>query len=150
MPQFSANSKRILSQAHKDFQVLFRYVVMFFDCTVVKAYETKAETDEFFRIGKSKIPYPTGHNTKPSVYLDVAPFIDGKATWDDRKSLAFAYYVKGVADQFTLTQIIKHTIRLGADWNRNYNPDDQTFNDNCHFELVLSAEEKANLIYFET
>jgi hypothetical protein len=123
---------------------------MDFDCTVVKSYETKSQTEDFFNKGLSKIHYPTGHNTKPSVYLDVAPFINGVATWDDRKSLAFSFYVKGISDQLFRDGLIKHKIRLGSDWNSNNNPDDQTFNDNCHFEIILSEEEKKNLIYFET
>lgn len=150
MPDFSTQSKYILSLAHEDFQVLFRYVIMDFDCTIVKSYETKAETDEYFRKKLSKIPYPTGHNTKPSVYIDVAPYINGRATWEDRKSLAFSFYVKGRADQLFRDGLMKHRIRLGSDWNKNNNPDDQTFNDNCHFELVLSDEEKAQLKYYET
>jgi hypothetical protein len=150
MPKFSDNSERILAQAHKEFQILFRCVVMDFDCTVVKSYEPKTETDRFFAEGLSKIQYPTGHNTKPSVYIDVAPFINGQATWNEKQALAFAFYVKGLADELFRIGAMKHRIRLGADWDKDNDVNDQTFNDFCHFELILSPEEKSQLKYYET
>ena len=151
MGEFSTQSKYILSLAHEDFQVLFRYVVMGFDCTIVKAYETKEQTEDFFNRGLSKIHYPTGHNTKPSVYLDVAPYVNGQATWEQPQALAFAFYVKGIADQLFRDGLMKHRIRLGADWNGDNIPNAPgTFDDPCHFEVVLSDEEKKNLVYFET
>jgi hypothetical protein len=150
MGSFSSQSEYILSMGHKDFQILFHCVVLDFDCTVVKSYESKEETDKFYQEGLSKIPYPTGHNTKPSVYIDVAPYVNGQASWEPRQALVFSFYVKGVADQLFRIGSMKHHIRCGSDWNGDNIPNDpNAFNDPCHFEVILSDEEKAQLQYYE-
>ena len=35
-----------------------------------------------------------------------------------------------------------HRIRLGADWNKNNDIDDETFLDAPHFEIILNENEK--------
>lgn len=146
----SKTGQKILFQAHPDLQILFVYVVRDFDCTIVCSYRTKEKQHEYFLAGLSKVDYPTCHNTKPSIAIDAVPYINGKPTWEGKQALAFSMYVKGRADQLYKDGIMKHKIRIGSDWDGDFNVNDQTFNDYGHFELILSQEEKEKLEYFET
>lgn len=149
MPQFSYISKERLLTCHPDLQVLFTYVIQFYDCTVVCGYRTKEDQEKAFNSGLSKVRYPGTHSTKPSIAVDVAPFEGINIDWGKTQSAHFAGYVMGFADMLFKYGVIKHRIRNGADWDGDNDVDDTTFWDACHFELILSQEEKSNLKYFE-
>lgn len=130
MPAFSRRSLDNLSTCHVSLQKLFTEVIKEYDCTVIQGERTKAEQDEYFRTGKSKVQYPNSkHNSSPSLAADVVPFpID----WENRhRFYHFAGYVKGVADTLGIK------IRCGADWDGDNDFTDQRFHDMPHFELVL-------------
>lgn len=137
MNTFSDTSKMRLKTCHKDLQVLFAHVIQEFDCTIVCGHRDKEEQDKAFAEGKSKLKYPASkHNAIPSYAVDAAPFEHGKVDWGKSQMIAFAFYVKGVADRLYRTGVISHRIRLGADWNENNDIDDETFLDAPHFELM--------------
>ena len=150
MPQFSPASKKRLDTCHQDLIFLFTYVIRLYDCTVVCGFRTKADQEKAFDAGLSKVHYPGTHSTKPSIACDVAPFEGTSIDWGKLQSAWFAGYVMGVADRLYKIGTITHRIRNGADWDMDHDVDDTTFWDACHFELVLSDEEKQNLIYSET
>lgn len=132
MPNFGTNSKERLASADARLQTLFNKVVESFDCTVLEGHRTKEKQDEYFRTGKSKLPWPQGkHCADPSLAVDVAPYINGKASYDTRHCLYFAGYVLATAKSLGID------VRWGGDWDRDNEPvTDQDFQDLVHFELV--------------
>ncbi len=150
MPAYSNISLQKLSTCHKELQILFNHVIQYYDCTVVCGFRTKADQEQAFNDGLSKVHYPGTHSTKPSIAVDVAPYETNHIDWSKTQSAFFAGYVMGVADRLYTLGLMKHHIRNGADWNGDHDVDDTTFWDANHFELILSDEEKSHLQYFET
>lgn len=110
-------------------QQLFTEVVKTYDCTVLEGHRNEADQNAAFESGKSKLKFPDGkHNGVPSLAVDVAPYpID----WNNTKRFYhFAGYVQGIAKMKGIK------IRWGGDWDKDYDLDDQTFNDLVHFELT--------------
>jgi peptidoglycan L-alanyl-D-glutamate endopeptidase CwlK len=128
MPQFSEKSLARLKTCHVDLQRLFNAVVEHFDCTVLCGHRGRAEQNDSYRRGRSRLKYPhSRHNKKPSLAVDVAPY---PLDWEDRERFClFAGYVLGVADSMGIS------IRWGGDWNKNMLVGDNRFDDLPHFEL---------------
>lgn len=148
MPNFSQVSKDRLSTCHPELQLLFSYVIQFYDCTVVCGFRTKADQEKAFTDGLSKVHYPGTHSTKPSVAVDVAPYESTGIDWSKTQSAHFAGFVMGIAALLYKQGVMKHKIRSGADWNSDNNIDDTTFWDANHFEVVPNVGEKFDN-YFE-
>lgn len=149
MPQFSQVSKDRLFTCHFDLQILFNYVIQFYDCVIVCGYRTKAAQEKAFNEGNSTVHYPSTHNTKPCISVDVAPYEKTGIDWSKLQSSYFAGFVMGCAAMLFRSGMMKHRVRCGADWNEDMDVDDTKFWDACHFELVLSEEEKRQLKYYE-
>jgi peptidoglycan L-alanyl-D-glutamate endopeptidase CwlK len=149
MATFSQTSKNRLSTCHFELQLLFNYVIQFYDCTVICGFRTKADQEAAFNAGLSKVHYPGTHSTKPSVAVDVAPYEKTGIDWGKLQSAQFAGFVVGCAAMLFRMQIMKHHVRSGADWDMDNDVDDTTFWDACHFELVPNPGEVFNN-YFET
>lgn len=131
MPRFSRGSMQRLKTCHEDLQLLFLTVVRNYDCTITDGHRDKATQDKYFKQGLSKLKYPESkHNKKPSMAVDVAPFVSGKLSFDHKQCYNFAGFVMATA----LTLGIK--VRWGGDWDQDRDVKDQTFNDLVHFELV--------------
>lgn len=131
MPRFGSSSRKQLDSVHALLQTLFNEVVKVYDCSILVGHRGKDDQNRAFedRPQRSKLPWPEGnHNASPSLAVDVAPYpID----WDNTKRFYhFAGYVQGIADELGID------IRWGGDWDRDYDLDDQSFNDLIHFELV--------------
>lgn len=129
MPSFSKNSKEKLRTCHVDLQKIFNTVIREFDCTIVCGYRGEEAQNEAFRRKKSTKQYPDSkHNKKPSLAVDVVPYpID----WEDTDRMYFfCGYVLRVSHDLLIP------IRLGADWDKDTEVDDQKFIDLPHFELV--------------
>lgn len=138
MSYFSKTSKKRLANCHKDLQALFFEVVKNYDCTIVCGYRGKEDQERAFSEKKSKVHFPNSkHNVFPSLAVDAASFEVNSIDWTVRQAIYFAGYVKGVADQLFDKGIMKHKIRVGADWDNDNDIDDQTFNDYPHFELIV-------------
>ena len=131
MPEFSATSAGRLATCHTDLQRLFCEVIKHFDCAVLEGHRDQETQDRYFREGKSKLPWPQGkHCSKPSLAVDVAPYVTGHASYDMKHCLYFAGFVMGVANQMGIK------LRWGGDWDGdNEAMTDQTFQDLVHFEL---------------
>ena len=113
----------------EDLQDLFNEVIKHVDCSVICGHRNKQEQNEAFEKKRTKVKYPNGrHNAKPSMAADVVPYpID----WDDRERFhLFAGFVLGIA------QSMEINIRWGGDWNKNFEVDDNNFDDFPHFELM--------------
>lgn len=129
MPKFGSRSRKNLATCHEDLQDLFNEVIKHVDCSVICGHRNKQEQNEAFEKKRTKVKYPNGrHNAKPSMAADVVPYpID----WDDRERFhLFAGFVLGIA------QSMEINIRWGGDWNKNFEVDDNNFDDLPHFEII--------------
>jgi peptidoglycan L-alanyl-D-glutamate endopeptidase CwlK len=129
MPKFSAKSDRLLAQCDPSLQVVFNYVVVICDCTIITGHRDEATQDEMLRQGKSQVSWPNSrHNSSPSRAVDAAPYpID----WKDReRATLFAGLVLGVAD------VLGIKLRWGGDWDGDWQVNDNNFDDLWHFEIL--------------
>ena len=129
MPRFGKRSKDRLATCEKDLQLLFNEVIKYVDCSILEGHRSKNRQNKLFDEGKTKVKYPRGrHNASPSRAVDCVPYpID----WEDIERFhLFAGFVLGIANQMGID------IRWGGDWNRNFEVDDNMFDDFPHFELI--------------
>ena len=129
MPRFSERSAGRLKECDTRLQRVFERVVETIDCTIITGHRDEAEQNEMFRTGKSQIQWPASkHNSLPSQAVDAAPYpID----WKDReRATLFAGFVMGIAAQMGIK------LRWGGDWNRDWQVNDNNFDDLWHFELI--------------
>tara|TARA_R100000808_G_scaffold284_2_gene1695 strand:+ start:1298 stop:1696 length:399 start_codon:yes stop_codon:yes gene_type:complete len=129
MPKFGRRSRERLATCHEDLQDLFNEVIKHVDCSVLEGHRNGERQDKLFEEGKTKVRYPNGrHNASPSRAVDVVPYpID----WDDRERFhLFAGFVLGIAESMEIK------VRWGGDWNKNFEVDDNQFDDFPHFELM--------------
>ena len=133
MPRFGKRSINRLSSCHRDLDWLFNAVVGEYDCTILAAHRGRTAQNRAFKEGRSMLRYPNGkHNALPSRAVDVAPW---PVDWTDIKRFYhFAGYVQGMAESAGIP------IRWGGDWDRDYDLNDQSFNDLVHFELTEPKE----------
>ena len=131
MPRFGKRSTMQLDSCHILLRQLFRQVVEKYDCSIIQGYRNEEAQNAAYNATpqRSKLPWPQGkHNKSPSIAVDVAPY---PIQWNNTKRFYhFAGYVMGIAEDLGLE------IRWGGDWDRDYDLDDQQFNDLVHFELV--------------
>ena len=129
MPKFGKTSRKKLATCDKRLQKFFNEVIKHVDCSILEGHRSAERQDKLFEEGKTKVKYPKGrHNASPSNAADVVPYpID----WDDRERFhLFAGFVLGIA------QSMEINIRWGGDWNKNFEVDDNNFDDYPHFELL--------------
>jgi peptidoglycan L-alanyl-D-glutamate endopeptidase CwlK len=129
---FGTVSQARLSTCDDRLQRLFAEVVRGFDCVIMEGHRDQATQDAYFHAGKSRLPWPKGkHCASPSQAVDAAPYLGGKASYDQRQCLHFAGYVLGVAAQLGIP------LRWGGDWDGDHEAvTDQDFQDLVHFELL--------------
>ena len=129
MPKFGSKSRKNLATCHEDLQDLFNEVIKYVDSSVIEGHRSQERQDKLYDEGKTKLKYPKGrHNASPSRAVDVVPY---PIAWDDRERFhLFAGFVLGVA------QSMEINIRWGGDWNKNFEVDDNQFDDFPHFELL--------------
>lgn len=128
MPKFSQRSQANLATCDQKLQDLFNEVIKHVDCTILEGHRNREEQEEAFRTGKSQLHYPHGnHNAYPSNAVDAVPYpID----WENTDRLyMFSGFVQGIAAKMGIS------IRVGADWDGDFNTKNQHFVDLPHFEL---------------
>ena len=128
MPHFGRRSLHRLRTVDPRLQTLLTRVVQTYDCTILEGHRGEAAQNAAFDAGKSKLRWPNGnHNAYPSRAVDVAPY---PVDWNNTKRFYhFAGFVQATALQLDIP------IRWGGDWDRDYDLDDQRFNDLVHFEI---------------
>jgi peptidoglycan L-alanyl-D-glutamate endopeptidase CwlK len=132
---------RILT-VHRDLLVLFKHVILDYDCSVICGYRGEEDQNKAFAEGNSQKKFPDSmHNYWPSLAIDVAPYEKTHVDWGKLQSAEFAGYVKGVADQLFRIGTITHRIRRGVDWDSDNDIDDTKFWDACHFEIIINPGE---------
>ena len=129
MPRFGRTSKKRLLTCDEDLQDLFNEVIKYVDCSILEGHRDEESQNKYFKDGKTKVKYPNGrHNSIPSRAVDVVPY---PVDWNDRERFhLFAGFVLGIA------QSMEINVRWGGDWNKNFEVDDNKFDDFPHFELI--------------
>lgn len=133
MPKYSTKSKGRLSSCHPDLQKIFNEVIKYVDCSILEGHRNEKTQNKYYDQGRTKVRFPDGrHNTKPSRAVDVTPY---PVDWDDReRQTLFAGFVLGLARQMGIT------LRWGGDWDRDFEVQDNRFDDFPHFELIKEKE----------
>jgi len=129
MSKFGTRSRNSLHSCDNRLKKVFNEVIKTVDCSVLEGHRDKDKQNKYYDEGKTRLQYPLGrHNKFPSMACDVVPYpID----WNDRERFhLFAGFVLGIANQMGIE------LRWGGDWNRNWEVDDNKFDDFPHFELV--------------
>lgn len=129
MFKFGRKSRAQLDTCDPRLQGVLNEVIKHYDCSILQGHRGEIEQNAFFEHGKSKLKYPNSkHNAYPSKAVDVVPYpID----WNDLDRFrVFAGFVMGVAAAQGVT------LRWGGDWDRDWDFEDNRFNDFPHFEIV--------------
>ena len=128
MPKFGKTSLKKLATCDKRLQEVFNEVIKTVDCSVLEGHRDKDRQNMLYKEGKTKLTFPKGrHNSSPSNAVDVVPY---PVDWGDRERFhLFAGFVLGIAKGMDIN------LRWGGDWNRNWQVDDNKFDDFPHFEL---------------
>lgn len=114
MNKFSERSLANLRTAHPDLRDLAKRILERMDIAVICGYRSKAEQNEAFKKGNSKLKYPQSkHNRCPAMAIDICPYpID----WNDVER--FKKMVRIAKEE---AEYLGVDITCGADWNmRDY------------------------------
>ena len=132
MPKFSTTSIERLKTCHPWLQDICNEIIKHFDCTIVYGHRNKVQQTIAFQENKSKVEWPNSkHNKTPSLAVDVAPYLNGKISWNTYHCLYLAGMIMGIASQ------LKIPLRYGGDWDMDDEViTDQTFQDLVHFEII--------------
>jgi len=134
MPKFSESSMQKLRTCDPELQILFNYVIRYFDCTIVCGERNKEDQNKAFADGFSTVQYPNSdHNSFPSKAVDVVPY---PIEWKNVNRMRyFIGFVKGVAQMLKEYGTMDKEIRTGIDWDNDTVLKDQRFNDLPHFQV---------------
>ncbi len=129
MPNFSNRSKRRLAQCDDRLQEILNKAIELVDFSILEGHRDEEKQNRMVAEGKSQLSWPNSrHNKNPSLAVDIAPYpID----WDDIRRFD---RLSGVISGIAWTKGIE--IRWGGDWDRDWDLQDNRFNDLPHFELV--------------
>jgi len=115
MPIFSKSSKEKLATCDPELQILFNYVIKYFDCTIVCGERGEEAQNRAFADGFSKVQYPNSkHNSSPSEAVDVVPYPSLYS--DEKKIIEFGGFVKGIAVMLKAYGAMTKKITWGGDW----------------------------------
>ena len=140
MPRFGPKSRMERSTLHPALQELLDVCIENGpDFTILEGYRNEEKQNEYHRLGYSKLQYPNGmHNQNPSLAVDIAPY---PIRWPNKKErpktfakdlgrfYALIGYVRAKAEDMGIA------IRCGADWDGDWEVNDQNFDDLPHIEL---------------
>jgi hypothetical protein len=129
MPSFGSVSKKHRSTLHPDLQRLCDEVIKYVDYSIVCGHRGEADQNRAFNQELSKVQFPNGkHNSLPSKAVDVSPY---PLNWNDREAFTL---LSGIFLGVAFMLGIK--IRIGSDWDGDFNMLEHTFIDRPHIELV--------------
>lgn len=125
MPKFGQRSLDRLSTVDTRLQRLFNEVIKYWDCTVLEGIRTLERQRKLVAQGSSKT-MNSKHLTGMAV--DVAPY---PVDWNDHERfIRFGLFVIGMAAGMGIP------VRWGRDWDKDFDLNDQQFNDSPHFEIM--------------
>ena len=102
------------------------------DFTVLECHREEERQNTLFDEGKSKVRFPNGkHNKLPSDAADIAPYVNGKISWDYRHCIFLSGVLVTVAAKMGIN------LRWGGNWDMDGEPmTDQGFQDLVHYEVI--------------
>ncbi len=138
MPRFSKSSMAKLKMCDPLLMSLFLEVIKHYDCIILETWRSKEKQNTLVDEGRSKVTWPNSkHNTtnnKPGMVkaVDVVPY---PLDWSNSRKNIYRYYqFSGIVIGIALRMNIG--IRWGGDWDRDFDFNDQNFNDLPHYELI--------------
>ena len=133
MPVFGAHSLGQLATCDDRLsQLAHRAILVGPDFSIVEGFRNQALQHRDFLTGKSKLDWPHGrHNASPSRAFDFSPYPED---WSEGE-LPHARFAVIAGVMLACARELGITIRWGADWNRNFDPRDESFLDWGHIEL---------------
>jgi len=134
MPTFSKTSRERLLTCDPELQILFNYVIKYFDCSILCGERGETAQNKAYNDGFSTKKYPNSkHNSSPSEAVDCIPY---PVEWENTNRMRyFIGYVMGIAKMLKMYNAMDKEIVSGIDWNDNTILKDQRFNDLPHFEI---------------
>jgi hypothetical protein len=129
MPKFGTSSLTQRATLHPDLKRLVDEVIKHVDFSITCGYRNQADQDAAVAKGLSQVKFPNGkHNTLPSKAMDVAPY---PINWNDAEAFTL---LAGVF--FGVAAVLGIKLRLGADWDGDFNTLEHSFKDRPHIELA--------------
>lgn len=132
---FGESSERRLKTCSQDIQAIVEAALatslIDFGIPPYGGKRTEQEQAKLFNQGKSKcdgVNNKSYHQSGKAV--DIVAYVDGKYTYDTRYYYMLAHHIMATAKRLGY-----NNMRWGGDWDKDFDLDDQTFNDLCHFEL---------------
>ena len=131
MYYFSNSSKAKLATIHPDLQKVLNEAIKYVDFTVLEGVRSLETQKEYVRTGRSKT-LNSKHLKQNDGYSHAVDIIAYPIDWDNwQRNYLFAGFIKGIAASLGVN------LRIGADWDGDFNPKNQSFHDLPHIELVL-------------
>lgn len=154
MPSFGNTSRQKLSTCHSDIQLICNEAIKVFDFGIITGHRTKEEQNALYP-KYTRLKWPHGkHNKFPSNAVDVAPYIkpygyifghnDQIRNMMVRNNVskveAYNFVLKSYGRLIGVMETIAYQrnipIRLGIDWDGDFDMLDQNFHDLGHLELL--------------
>ena len=155
MPSFGTTSIKRLQECDDRIQIICYDAIQLVDFSIVTGHRTKEKQDSLYP-KYTKVKWPNSkHNTMPSIAIDIAPYIKPYGVIfgnsDDIAEMkrlrgcttaeANAFVIKAYARMIGTVEAMAYKrgidIRVGMDWDGDYDMLDQKFHDLGHWELVL-------------
>jgi peptidoglycan L-alanyl-D-glutamate endopeptidase CwlK len=129
MPYFGKESRKQLDTCHPDLIRLAEEVIKYVDFSVTCGHRGQAAQEKAFAEKATTVHFPNSkHNSTPSRAIDVAPY---PIHWNDVESFTL---LSGVF--YGIAKMLKISIRIGADWDGDFNMLEHKFKDRPHIELL--------------
>lgn len=132
---WSPDSEKVMGTLHPRLVHLCQAVRKHKDCAVIEGFRDEALQNMYYRLGKSQVKWKDSeHNEFPSKAVHLVPYNaqrDPHVDWDNE----LEFYVFG-GFVLAIAKVEKISIRWGGDWDGDFDPSDQKFNDLIHFELL--------------
>lgn len=125
----STIAEQKLATCDERLQKIVRIALKVIPLTVTVGHRGEDEQHQAFETGHSKLDWPESlHNSDPSKAVDCAPLpID----WNNKQAFI---YMSGVL--LGAAASLDIPVRLGCDWNMDGNPENDSFKDLGHMELL--------------
>ena len=153
MPQFGKTSLQKLNTCDTKIQDICNEAIKYIDFSIITGHRTKEEQDSLYP-KFTKVKWPNGkHNDLPSKAVDVAPYIkpygvifgskeqvENIMIISNRSELEVKAFIKKSYSRLigfleAIAALKDIDIRVGIDWDGDFDMLDQSFNDLGHLEL---------------
>lgn len=140
--QFGNTSRLRLATCHPDLHLIMETAIDLSDVDfgISEGFRSVEDQQRYFLEGKSKIDgvkRKGKHNYNPALAVDIYPYVNGKANYDNEHCSYLAGLIQGVAELLYRSGKITHKIRWGGNWDMDGEILlDQSFKDRPHFELI--------------